>query len=152
MKFFTRGWVHGDMTDEEAEAVAPTYLRHLDAINLPQPVRELADLNPHDAYILDVEHEPSAGTLRLRLRCGDKQDGYFDAMVDFSGVTIRPAHLTALIEAKRPEKYEILYDEVDRVDADAFEYRLLLAPVGEIVLQFRNVTVIRLGVADRQVV
>jgi len=32
LKFFTRGWVHGDMTDEEFEAVAPEYRRHLERV------------------------------------------------------------------------------------------------------------------------
>src|SRR6188768_2368694 len=52
LKFFTRDWVHGDMTEEEADAVAPAYRQHLEAIDLPQSVRDLASLNPHDAHIL----------------------------------------------------------------------------------------------------
>jgi hypothetical protein len=152
LKFFTRGWIHGDMIDEEAEAVSPAYRRHLEASDLPHPVRDLASLSPHDAYILNVEHEPSAGTLRLRLRCGDLQTGYFDAFVDFTGVTIRPAHAAALVEARRPAEFEILCDEVDRAAAGAFAYRLLLDPVGEVSFQFKGVAVVRRRVADRRAV
>jgi hypothetical protein len=138
------------MTDEEAEAVVPAYGRHLEAIDPPRPVRDLADLNPHDAYVLDVEHEPSAGILRLRLKCGDLQAGYFDAFLAFSGVTIAPDHVRALVEARRPAEFVILYDEVDRADDGAFEYRLLLDPVGEVVFRFRDVAIVRKPVAGRR--
>src|SRR4051812_14864216 len=106
------------MTDNQADAVAPAYHRHLEAINLPQSVRNLATLNPHDAYILDIDHDPPAATLRLRLRCGDLQVGYIDASLTFSQVTIAPDHLAILIQARRPAEFEILYDEIDRVGAD----------------------------------
>jgi len=152
LKFFTRGWIHGDMTDEEAAAVTPAYARHLEAIDLPQPVRDLAGLNPHDAYVLDVDHEPSASTLRLRLRCGDLQTGYFDTFVHFTGVTIHPVHLAVLVGARRPAEFEILYDEVDRVGAAAFEYALLFDPVGEVTFQFGDVALVRRRVADRRAV
>jgi hypothetical protein len=138
------------MTEEEADAVAPAYRQHLEAIDLPQSVRDLASLNPHDAHILDVEQVPADDTLRLRLRCGDLQAGYFDVSVEFRGVTIRPANLQALLEARRPAEFEILYDEVDRVGGGAFEYRLLIHPVGEVTFQFRDAAVVRRKVADRQ--
>ena len=138
------------MTEDEVNAFASAYRQHLEAIDLPKPVRELTSLNPHDAHILDVEHEPSAETLRLRLRCGDLQTGYFDALVVFSGVAIRPDEAAALVEARRPAEFEILCDEVDRVDGGAFEYRLLLHPVGEVALQFADVAVVRRRVADRR--
>jgi hypothetical protein len=152
LKFFTRGWAHGAMTDEDAEAIAPAYRLHLEAIDLPQAVQDLATLNPHDAYILDVEHEPQISLLRLRLRCGDLQAGYFDALLCFSGVTIAPAHAATLAEARRPAKIEILYDEVDRAESGAFEYRLLLHPVGEAAFQFKDVEIARIPVADRRAV
>ncbi len=152
MKFFTRGWVHGDMSDDEAEAVVPAYRQHLETIGLSPPARELASLNPHDAHIMDVVHEPSVGTLRIRLRCGDLQTGYFDALLDFAAVTIRPTHVTALVEASRLAEFEILYDEVDRVDVDTFEYRLMLDPVGEVAWGFKDVRIARCRVIDRKAV
>jgi len=138
------------MTDEEADAVPPAYQRHLQTLNLPPSVRDLSSLNPHDAHILDVQHEPSVHVLRLRLRCGDLQVGYFDALLNFSGVIIQSDHLARLIEVKRPAKLEILYDEVDRSSADLFEYRLLLHPVFEIAFQFTDIAVVRQPVSDRR--
>ena len=152
MKFFTRAWTQGNMTDDKANAVAPAYWRRVEMLDLPRSVRDLATLNPHDAHILHVEHDQSAGTLCLRLRCGDLQAGYFDAALNFSGVIIRPAHLATLVKAMRPAPFEILYDEVDRANATAFEYRLLLHSALEVVLQFRDVAVARQRVANRHAV
>jgi len=145
MKFFTREWVDGDMSDEDADAVVPAYRRHLEIIELPEPMRDLAALNPHDARVLRVDHDPAANTLALRLRCGDLQAGYFDALLSFSGMTLRPADVAALA---RPG-VEILYDEVDRTVADGFEYRLLLHPTGEVAVRFHDVAVMRVLVSDR---
>jgi hypothetical protein len=152
LKFFTRGWVNGDTTGEAADAVVPAYSRHLDGLALPQPVMDLASLNPHDAHVLDVEHEPVSRTLRLRLRCGDLQSGYSDVSLTFSGAMLRAADAATLARARRPADFEILYDEVDRADAGAFEYRLLLHPVGEVAFRFSDVTVVRKPVADRRAV
>ncbi len=152
MKFFTREWLCGDMTDEQAGEIAAAYWRHIDKLDLPEPVRELAHLNPHDAYILDVEHEAAGRVLRLRLRCGDLPMGYFDALLSFSGVTIPSAHLARLVEARRPAEFEILYDEVDRADAGRFEYRLLLHPVGEVAILFEDAAIAKRPVAGRQAV
>jgi hypothetical protein len=138
------------MTDDEADTVPPAYQCHLQTLNLPPSVQDLSSLNPHDAHILDVQHEPSVHVLRLRLRCGDLQVGYFDALLIFSGVIIQSDHLARLIEAKRPAKFEILYDEVDRSRADRFEYRLLLDPAFEVEFQFTDIDIVRQPVMDRR--
>lgn len=150
MKFFTRDWCQGNMTDEEAEAVVLAYRRHLDNRDFPAAIRELAHLNPHDAYVLDVEHEPSKGTLRLRLRCGDLQSGYFDADLHFTHVSLTSTDAATLVRAKYPSEFEILYDEVDHIASERFEYRLLLDPTGEVTIGFHQVSVVRKPVADRQ--
>jgi hypothetical protein len=149
MKFFTRGWVRGDVAGEAADAVPRAYLEHLHRIGLPPAVRDLADLNPHDAHVLDVANDPAAAALRLRLRCGDLQRGYVDAVLEFAGATIEPADLAALDRARRPAEYEVLGDEVDAAGAGAFEYRLLLDPAGEAAVRFTDVTVVCTPVADR---
>jgi hypothetical protein len=150
LKFFTPAWVHADMTDAEAGEVSRAYGRHVEGLNLPKPVRDLANLNPHDAYILDVGHLPDARELHLRLRCGDLQVGYFDALLDFSGAAIRPDDVTVLLEARRPAAFEVLYDELDRAGIEDFEYRLLLHPVGEVAIVFRDVAVTQHRVSGRQ--
>lgn len=152
MKFFTRDWCQGNLTDDEVQAVIFDYQRHLDTCDLPESVRALAHLNPHDAYVLNFEHKPREGTLRLRLRCGDLQRGYFDAVLDFAEAILAPKDAETLVLARYPAAYEILYDEVDRVGSDAFEYRLLLDPTGEVAIRFSRVAIDRRPVADRRAI
>jgi hypothetical protein len=139
------------MDDEAADAVVPAYRRHLEALGLKQSVKRLAELNPHDGYILGVDREASHRVLRLRLRCGDIPSGYFDAMLAFAGAAITPDDFATLSKAKRPADFEILCDEVDREGRD-FVYRLLLHPSGEVVIRFDDVEVVRTPVADRRAV
>ena len=149
MKFFTRQWADGAMDDETADAVLPAYRHHLETLYLNQSLKDLAELNPHDGYVLDAEHEPSTRSLRLQIRCGDLQAGYFDAELTFTDATITPADKATLADARHPAGFEILYDEVDR-EAGAFVYRLLLHPAGEISIRFRNVAIVRVPLADRR--
>ena len=51
------------MTDAEADAARPP-TGTTGALDLPTPVRALADLNTHDASVLDVALHPAANTLR----------------------------------------------------------------------------------------
>ncbi|MEZ0266545.1 MAG: hypothetical protein ACAI43_17590 [Phycisphaerae bacterium] len=131
------------MTDDDASAVVPAYWRHVDGLDLPPNVLALARLNVHDALVLDVRHEPGAGRLDLRLRCGDLQAGHFDATLSFSCVTIASACAAILARAAGSAGTEILYDEVDRGDAGGFAYRLLLHPEGNTEIGFADVNINR---------
>src|SRR5437879_747566 len=125
MKFFTRAWITGEMTDEQAAAVPEAYWRHAASLRLPPTIAALAKLNPHDAFVLGVDHQPEFSCITLRLRCGDLQRGYSDVSLAFSDVTVDSVTLDTLRRAVRPASVEVLYDEVDRL-GDCFEYRLLL--------------------------
>jgi hypothetical protein len=149
LRFFTRNWVQGDMTDEEADAVMRQYGRRIEDLKLPPSARELADLNPHDGYIREVKHEPASHELGLALRCGDAQRGYCDTCLRFSGVEISQEHLAILLAARRPAAFEILCGEIDRVSAGLLEYRLLLHPTGEVAIRFSGIAVTRCPAAGR---
>lgn len=150
MKFFTREWVNGEMADEATNSIVPSYFQHIETLHLPQSIKDLANLNTHDGYILDVKHVPTTATLRMRIRCGDLQVGYFDVKVTFLGATISLDHLATLVRAKRPAKTEILYDEVDR-EGGVYEYRQLLYPEREVSIGFSDVQVVRIPKPNRLV-
>jgi hypothetical protein len=106
-------------------------------------------LNPHDAYVLDVHHEPTKSRLTLRLRCGDLQRGYSDVVLRFSQAKITQRHLKCLERSVRPASVEVLYDEVDR-EGILFDYRLLLYPVGVVTIRFRRVWIDEKPVPSRE--
>jgi hypothetical protein len=149
MKFFTRGWVHGDMTDAESDAVLLAYVAYMDSLNLPESLQKLNSVDAHDAYILHVAHDAAAQSLLLLLRGGYLQVGYWDIELKFSGATINDDHYQRLVEAAHPPEFEILYTEIDRSSNKMFEYRLLLHPVGEISIRFTDVAIDRRPVANR---
>src|SRR5262249_1347866 len=114
MKFFTRAWTNGEMTDEQAAALAEAYEHYLAALDLPPKIVALSKINPHDAYVLGSEYEPKRSRLTLRLRCGDLQRGYSTVILTFSDVTVDLVTLDTLRRSARPAPVEVLYDEVDR--------------------------------------
>ncbi len=149
MKLFTRAWIKGEMTDEQAAALMDAYWRYLDTLGLPPTMVALSKLNPHDALVLAVDYEPERSQLALRLRCGDLQRGYSDVTLVFSGVTVDTATLDTLRRSLRPARAEVLYDEVDR-SGNYFDYRLLFYPEGEASIQFRQVDITGQSVTDRE--
>ena len=81
MKYFTRAWATGGLTDEEYETVKPSYWRHFDRIkeSLPEELATFATkISMHDGLIRRVLVDREADTLALEMLCGDLQVGYFD--------------------------------------------------------------------------
>jgi hypothetical protein len=151
MKFFSRSWINGEMSDDQAAALPQAYWRYLDALHLPPPLVALSKVNLHDAQVLRVEHHPDHSRLTIRLRCGDLQRGYSDVSLDFAQVTVDRATLDTLSRAVRPAPVEVLYDEVDRT-GECFCYRLILYPSGDVSIQFQQAEVTEERVPDREAV
>jgi hypothetical protein len=149
MKFFTREWINGEMSEDQADVVPEAYWRYLAALQLPPPIEALSKVNPHDAYILGVEHQHHRSRLTLRLRCGDLQRGYSDVTLTFEQVMVDNATLETLRRAVRPASVEVLYDEVDRA-SECFVYRLILDPSGEVTILFGHVDLTERPVAHRE--
>jgi len=137
------------MGNDEAAALPHAYWHYLTALGLPTPVMMLSKVNPHDAYLVGMEHSQEYSRLTLRLRCGDLQRGYSDVTLAFSQVAVDLATLDTLLRAVRPASVEVLYDEVDR-SGESFVYRLLLYPDGEVSIQFQWVDIAERPVADRE--
>ena len=148
MKFFTQAWFSGEMPDEQAAKAEEAYWRYIATLDLPPTSAALAQINPHDAFVLGAVHQPELSRLTLRLRCGDLQRGYSDVTLTFSRVCIDPAAIQTLQCAVRPAAVEVLWGEVGR-SGECFEYRLLLYPKGEVGIQFQEVEVTERAAADR---
>lgn len=125
MKYFTAAWHRGDLDDEASNRAFEHYQRHLTSLlpNLPPEVRRLATrINIHDGLLWEVAVNLEQGTLRLTLRCGDLQVGYFDLELEYEQVVFVPEMTEALRELSvvrldqpsRPYPNEALYDEVDQ--------------------------------------
>lgn len=148
MRFFTKEWLSGELTDEAFEAAPEAYRKHLKGLQLPADVSALVTISIHDGLLLGVQHDPQSAKLALRLRCGDLQRGYHDLSITYSAATLDSSSLALLHEAMRTPKDEFLYDEVDRA-GDCFEHRAILASHREVCITFATVTVESLPVESR---
>lgn len=128
MKYFTPAWHRGDLDDEASNRAFEDYQRHLTSLlpNLPPEVRRLATrINIHDGLLWEVAVNLEMDTLRLTLRCGDLQVGYFDLDLEYEQVDFVPELTEAMRKLavaqlnlpKSRSSNSALYDEVDRNDA-----------------------------------
>ncbi|MBV9495425.1 MAG: DUF4085 family protein [Acidobacteria bacterium] len=132
MRFFTRSWSEGELSDAEFEAAISDYRDHVATLldRLSAPLRRLAtDLSMHDAIVKNVQR--AERSLSLSLRVGDRQRGYFDLDLRYEDVSS--------LRGMAAVGSEVLQDEVDIDDDGAFVHRFLF-DVGEMVVSFRDVT------------
>ena len=111
MKYFTRAWATGGLTDADYETVLPSYWRHFDRIkgSLPAPLVTFATkLSIHDGLIRRVVVDQEADTLALELLCGDLQIGYFDLDLVYGHVDWGVLDLVALARRANDRETEIL--------------------------------------------
>jgi len=120
MRFFTRAWCNGELTEEESDAVFGAYRRHLAAIAslVPSGVLELSQQSSlHDALFKTVQFDQINRQLFLRLRCGELQYGYYDLSLHYTGATVidrTPYGLSGLVAVAG---VEVLYHEIDVTEA-----------------------------------
>jgi len=90
MRFFTQAWHAGEYSDEEAEDIRARYLAHRSELapTLPADLRRFTEIDVHDARIKSLILDRRDKGVRLELRAGDNQRGYFDLMLNYSGVDV----------------------------------------------------------------
>ena len=153
MRYFTRSWAGGELTPEEAEETRRAYRSHVESLGerLPGAFSELAtSVDLHDAIIRRVSVDRRAARLRIELRSGDQQAGYFDVVLGYSGVPLETTNLVCLEDRARDPRTEVLYDEVD-IDGDGHLcHRFLFWPDGELEIRFASFALSRMK-KDRRV-
>jgi hypothetical protein len=149
MRYFTRAWCAGECPDEEAAAVVAAYEQHLDEISphLTPELHALSRISLHDAHFKAVDFDQPMRQLRLVLRCGDRQVGYFDLSLRYDDVTIVDKTPKGIVALANDPRAEVLYDEVGLFGEAHFEHRLILWPDGEVALQFSALTLARADVS-----
>jgi hypothetical protein len=145
MRFFTRQWAAGELSDEAFEAAPGAYALYLASLELPADVALLSRVDLHDGRVLDVDVE--AGSVAIRLRCGDLQRGYSDVRIGYGRVAL-DAELQALLIGAAKSREEVLYDELDCVDG-VFQHRWLLASHAEVCISFGCVSLLVESVRGR---
>jgi hypothetical protein len=139
MRFFTREWAAGELSDEAFEATPGAYAMYLASLELPAEVALLSRTDLHDGRVLDVDVDGGARSLAVRLRCGDLERGYSDVRIVYGQVALDASSQAVMLGAAASRE-QVLYDEVDCVDG-VFQHRWLLASHAEVCVSFQVVNV-----------
>lgn len=153
MKYFTREWVNGDLSEGEWSSVTQNYLAYLASVadQLPSQILELAfHTNLHDGLIQKAVLSIDNRQLELVVTCGDLQTGYFDVTLVYFGVTITPENWKSLEEAASNPKTEFLYDELEVMDKK-YAHRILFWPRNEVEFWFLNIDITKLPKGKRKI-
>jgi hypothetical protein len=133
MRFFTPEWHEAELPQAETDAVFAAYDRHLETIwpRLHATLRLLAGALPlQNAVIRRVVLDRAARELRVELRAGDEETGYFDADLTYLAAIVDAADVQRLADAARDPESELLYDELD-LGGDSYIHRFLFWPYRE---------------------
>ncbi len=142
MRWFTRHWHEGELTDDEVEQAIRDYAGHLTELvpRLPPDVRALTRLNLHDGQV--QEWTTTDVGFAWRLLIGDLQRGYQYAEISYSdaelvgtdGKGLRDLNLTG-------SPFELVSDEVDVALDGRYEHRFYFWPGHEFGVRFGSVSV-----------
>jgi len=140
MKFFTRAWLEGRLTDDQYRHTVTLYRRHLTQISPklnPHLLDYLQRANLHDGRVRKIMVDPANATLQVDLRCGDLQVGYYDLDIEYQGVQLEQSALDTLARVAQLGG-EVLRDELDLGTAGIFIQRIIFATHEEVALSFRD--------------
>jgi len=154
IKFFTREWAHGDLSEEKCNEIRSAYRLHVDSLlsYLSESVAQLAkETSLHDGVIRRVCLDHKTGKLVLELRCGNRQTGYFDLDLIYLGVDFSALDLATLAERAGDRETELWYDEVDIYNDGRYIHRVLFWPVGEISILFAQLPMERVARLNRSI-
>lgn len=153
MRYFTRGWANGDMSEVESERVREAYWKGLRELmpKLPPAMAKLAKVNLHDAVIEQVRWNAKTKLLHIRLAAGNQGEGYATVDLRYKGAMLGEIRVETLRDAARDREAFILNDELDMDEEGNLIHRLLFWPREEVSLDFRELEIQVTPRTDRRV-
>jgi hypothetical protein len=164
VKYFTPSWaglgdcdslaVPPEVAQEEFQAVIDAYGKHVARL-LPSVPPDLHDLvqgkiSLHDGLVLDARLDDAGKDLRLLLRCGNCQDGYFDLELRY-GALREPRPTASQLEELLSLRAEALCTEFDRTEDGLLVHRILFwkpPPYRELEMVFDELSVAQTACAN----
>lgn len=134
MKFFKPQKSKAFRNPGQFKKIAEDYNRHLEKLQdvLPERVLELAKPSGmENGLVVRVDHDRKRRLLRLVLRCGHLQMGYYNLILTYEDAEISPEHDVVLAKVARTTKTQRLhqrdlaYHELDSFEGGRIEHRFL---------------------------
>lgn len=154
MRYFTRGWASGELSDDESDEANEAYRARVAEITprLPPAMVRLAhEISVHDGIIEQVIWNSHLNRLQLTLVCTDAHQNYIQTHLTYSGAMLGPSRIESLQRAALSRETELLYDEVDIDDDSVFSHRLLFDPCEEVTIEFKELELVVSPRADQRV-
>jgi hypothetical protein len=140
MRFLTKAWHSGDLSDEDCNAAEVAFLAGRDRIlpQLPSRVQEFVrNVNIHDALVRSICLDHRRASFRLNVRAGDRQRGYIDLDLVCSEVDPLALDIGVVRRIAANPSAEALYDEFDVVSpSHRYEHRWLRWPHEDLTIQY----------------
>ena len=156
MKYYTREWQRGELSDAGADRRGPDYAAYVASIADRLPAHVLAFALPNhehqsvdDAFVDLAEFDLVAKRVLLRLVNGSLQTGYGAFDIELEGVTSITPPANDLEPVLANPRTEFLHQEVHLLDNGAIEMAFLLWPEGEVAIRCANVRTSWRPVASR---
>jgi hypothetical protein len=156
VKWFTREWRDGALSDAEADSRPQTYAAHIESISdrLSPAVLALArPRQPHDsvddALVDRIVVDERTRRVSLRLLNGDLQAGYGKLSIEFVDADLVAPSIDRLRTLLAATRTEFIRTEVELIGVGrGLEVRFLLWPDGELVIRCSDLTTEWQAVAD----
>lgn len=140
MKYFTKEWCFGFLSDSETEMILNNYEEYLSAIynELPFVLKIIAkNISMHDGILekaIFFEHEKN---LILEGIFGDLQSGYFFLSAKYSNV--RNMSKEVLVNLFDKKKLEIIRDEIELLSPNTYSHKIIFSSKIEIDVIFSDI-------------
>lgn len=144
MKYLTREWHQGDLSEKDRTKVSTAYDERLASIanDLPPKLYELArNRGPLNGVIRRAVAERDLDFLILEMIIDDPVDGPCDVEITYLGIRWDWIDLKALARRARDPETRILRHEVDIVSPLEFEHSFLFSPQDHVTIRFSDVAV-----------
>lgn len=153
MKYFTREWHRGDLSEENRAKVSDAYDERLALIagSLPPKLYDLArNRGALNGVIRRAVAERDLDFLILEMIIDDPFDGPCDVELTYLGIRWDWIDLKALARRARDPETRILRHEVDVVSPLQFEHSFLFSPQDHVTIRFSDIAVSKLPSGKRR--
>lgn len=154
MKYFTREWQRGDLSEDDLARVSEAYDERLAAIagSLPPGLRAFAEnRGPLNGVLRRAVAERDLDFLILEMIVDDPEYGQCDMEISYLGLRWDWIDMGALARRARDPETRILCHEVDFISPTEFEHSFLFAPRDHVTIRFSDVAISRVAVGERTV-